>query len=68
MDTNGWDQYKKLVIHELERNNSRLEKLDKRLASIEHRLAVLHTKMYVAAFAASLILTAGVNFLFAALR
>ena len=67
MDTNGWDQYKKLVIHELERNNSRLEKLDKRLASIEHRLAVLHTKMYVAAFAASLILTAGVNFIFAAL-
>jgi hypothetical protein len=68
MDTNGWDQYKKLVIHELERNNNRLEKLDKRLASIEHRLAVLHTKMYVAAFAASLILTAGVNFIFATIR
>ena len=68
MDTNGWDQYKKLVIHELERNNNRLEKLDQRLASIEHRLAVLHTKMYVAAFAASLILTAGVNFIFAAIR
>ena len=68
MDISGWDQYEKLVIHELERNNSRLEKLDQRLASIEHRLAVLHTKMYVAAFAASCILTAGLNFVFAALR
>ena len=63
----GWDQYEKLVIHEIERNNSRLEKLDQRLASIEQRLAVLHTKMYVAAFAASCILTAGLNFIFAAL-
>ena len=67
MDANGWDQYKKLVIHELERNNNRLEQLDHRLASIEHRLAVLHTKMYVAAFAASCILTAGINFIFVAL-
>jgi len=68
METNGWDQYKRLVIHELERNNNRLEKLDKRLASIEHRLAVLHTKMYVAAFVASCVLTAGLNFIFAAIR
>jgi len=68
MDTNGWDQYKKLVIHELERNNNRLERLDKRLASIEHKLVVLHTKMYVAAFVASCVLTAGLNFVFAALK
>ena len=68
MDVGGWEQYEKLVIHELERNNSRLEQLDKRLASIDHKIAVLHTKMYVAAFAASCILTAGLNFIFAALR
>ncbi len=68
MSTNGWDEYKKYVIHELERNNTRLDKLDKRLASIDHKLTVLHTKMYVAAFVASCVLTAGLNLVFAAIR
>jgi len=49
MDTNGWDSYKKLVVHELERSNMRLDRLDKRLQRIEQRLTVVHTKVYIAA-------------------
>ena len=49
MNNNGWDEYKKLVIHELERSNQRLDMLDKRLSNIEQRLTVIHTKVYMVA-------------------
>tara|TARA_R100000008_G_C3534033_1_gene140928 strand:+ start:343 stop:549 length:207 start_codon:yes stop_codon:yes gene_type:complete len=61
MDINGWDQYKKLVIHELERSNHRLGTIDKRLAVIENKLAVLDTKVYAATFVFSAICTALFN-------
>jgi|TARA_Y100000310_G_scaffold248660_1_gene254580 hypothetical protein len=57
INTNGWEQYKKLVVHELERTNRRLLDIDKRLNHIERKLAILDTKVYASAFLASLILT-----------
>ena len=61
MDMNGWDQYKKLVIHELERTNQRLGTIDKRLSVIENKIAVLDTKVYAATFVFSAICTAVFN-------
>ena len=62
MDTNGWDSYKKLVVHELERNNTRLDRLDKRLQRIEQRLTVVHTKVYVAAVFISAAITGMIQY------
>lgn len=61
---NGWDQYKKLVLHELERTNNRLTDIDKRLNHIERKLSVLDTKVYASAFVASIILTSVFSFVF----
>jgi hypothetical protein len=47
---NGWDEYKRLVVHELERCNKRLDKIDKRLHNMEQRLTIVYTKVYMAAF------------------
>jgi hypothetical protein len=57
MSDNGWDQYKKLVLVELERTNSRLLDIDKRLAHIEKKLAVLDAKVYATVLVASVIFT-----------
>lgn len=43
-NSNGWTEYKRLVINELERTNSRLDIMDKRLAKIEKNIVVLQTK------------------------
>jgi len=42
--TNGWQEYKRLVINELERANHRLDLVDKRLANMEKHITVLQTK------------------------
>jgi len=62
-NTNGWDSYKKLVVHELERSNSRLTEIDSRLRHIEKKLAILDTKVYAATFLFSIIFTAVFNML-----
>jgi len=41
---NGWTEYKRLVINELERTNRRLDVMDKRLAKIEKHIVILQTK------------------------
>ena len=62
-DTNGWQEYKRLVISELERTNSRLENVDKRLGKIERNIAILQTK--AAGYAAGIsIIVSGTFFLF----
>ena len=43
-NTNGWQEYKRLVINELERTNHRLDMVDKRLAKIERNIVILQTK------------------------
>ena len=57
MNDNGWDQYKKLIIHELERSNSRLEKIEERLSEIDKKLTTLQVKVYTTAFLISVIIT-----------
>lgn len=64
MNSEGWDQYKKLVINELERNYNKLESIEKRLNNIEEKLTVINTKIYVAAFIASAVITSMVQYAF----
>ena len=63
-NTNGWDSYKKLVVHELERSNSRLMDIDSRLRHIEKKLAILDTKVYGTVIIISLVLTGVFNIAF----
>jgi hypothetical protein len=60
-DSNGWDEYKHLVINELERNSTRLDTIEKRLGKIEGKLGVLDTKIYMAVFVASIFVGSIVN-------
>jgi hypothetical protein len=61
-DTNGWQEYKRLVISELERTNSRLESVDRRLGKIERNIAILQTK--AAAYAAGISVVISGTFFF----
>ena len=53
--SNGWQEYKRLVINELDRANNRLDIMDKRLGRMEKHITVLQTK--AAAWAAGLAIT-----------
>jgi len=61
--TNGWAEYKRLVIHELESTNIRLDRLDKRLAKIEQRITVLQTKAATYAAGVAIIISGGMSLL-----
>jgi len=61
--TNGWDQYKRLVINELERTNKRLESMDKRLAKIERNIVVLQTKAATWAAGIAIVISGGMSLL-----
>jgi len=45
-ETNGWNEYKQLVLTELKRANKRLVTIEDDLSSIKQDLAILKTKMY----------------------
>ena len=62
-NSNGWDEYKKLVINELERANKRLDTMDRRLGHIERNIAVLQTKSYITAAAVAFVLSTAVSVL-----
>ena len=62
MDTNGWDEYKRLVINELERSNARLDHIDKRLSNIELTFAKLQTRLYTGAVLIAFVITTVMNF------
>ena len=62
--SNGWDEYKRLVLNELERTNSRLDGMDKRLQRIEKNIAILQTKAYMAASAIAIVLSGSISLLF----
>ena len=64
MSTGDWDEYKNLVLHELERTNKRLDHIDRKLGNIEERLTVINSKIYAAAFIASLVITGVVQYMF----
>lgn len=62
MDRNGWDEYKRLVINELERSNDRLDDIDKRLSNIELTFAKLQTRLYTGAVLIAFVITTVMNF------
>lgn len=57
MTDNGWDEYKKLVLHELERSNSRLQKIEDHLNVIDKKLTILQTKVYTTALFISVVIS-----------
>lgn len=61
--TNGWAEYKRLVINELERTNSRLDAVDRRLAKIERNIVVLQTKAATWAAGIAIVISGGVSLL-----
>jgi hypothetical protein len=56
--SNGWDEYKKFVVYELERSNERLNNLDRRLGKIEAKLSAMQAKIYMAVIVAASVVTA----------
>ena len=60
---NGWTEYKRLVLNELERTNHRLDMVDKRLLKIERHLAIVQTKVATWAAGIALIISGGMSFL-----
>ena len=62
MSENGWDEYRKLVILELKRNGSRLEKVERRLNSIDRHIAEMKAKMYMASAVSAIIFSGIITF------
>ena len=60
---NGWTEYKRLVLNELERTNHRLDMVDKRLLKIERHLAIVQTKVATWAAGIAIIISGGMSFL-----
>jgi len=60
---NGWDEYKKLVLHELERSNSRLQKIEDHLTTIDRKLTILQTKVYTTALIISVLISGALQLL-----
>ena len=60
---NGWTEYKRLVINELERTNRRLDIMDKRLARIERNVVVLQTKAATWAAGIAIVISGGIGLL-----
>ena len=61
--TNGWTEYKRLVINELERTNRRLDIMDKRLSKIERNIVVLQTKAAMWAAGIAIMISGGFGLL-----
>ena len=62
-DGNGWTEYKRLVINELERTNKRLDIMDKRLSKIERNIVILQTKAATWAAGIAIVISGGVSLL-----
>ncbi len=60
---NDWHQYRRLVIAELERTNTKLETMDKRLSKIERNIAILQTKAASWAAGIAIVISGGVSLL-----
>ena len=61
--SNGWTEYKRLVINELERTNRRLDIMDKRLSKIERNIIVLQTKSAMWAAGVAVVISGGLALL-----
>ncbi len=64
MHNNGWDEYKRLVLKELEDNGKRLLRIEKRLNKIDQHIVEHKTKIYMASGVVSIVFSAIVATLF----
>lgn len=48
MKPNGWDEYKKLILHEIQDNSKQIEKLTDLMNSMKSDIAALKVKAAVA--------------------
>jgi len=64
MDSNGWDEYKRLVLNELEQNGQRLLRIEKRLGKIDQHIVEHKIKIYMASGFVSIVFSAIVAALF----
>ena len=61
--SNGWAEYKRLVVSELDRTNNRLDRMDKRLSNIDRSITELKTKMYMISGVTALVFSGILTFL-----
>ena len=61
--SNGWQEYKRLVINELDRANNRLDIMDKRLGRMEKHITVLQTKATTWAAGLAIFISVGIGLL-----
>ena len=61
--SNGWQEYKSLVINELDRANNRLDIMDKRLGRMEQHITVLQTKATAWAAGLAIFISVGIGLL-----
>jgi hypothetical protein len=61
MEDNGWIEYRKLVISELQRSNDRLTRIESDITEIKQRLAILQTKVYFASSTLAFLVSAAVG-------
>lgn len=63
MEDNGWIEYRKLVISELQRSNDRLTRIESDITDIKQGLVVLQTKIYFASSTLAFLISAAVGIL-----
>jgi hypothetical protein len=68
MEDNGWIEYRKLVISELQRSNDRLTRIESDVTEIKQRLAILQTKVYFASSTLAFLISAVVGIITSAIK
>lgn len=63
MEDNGWIEYRKLVISELQRSNDRLTRIESDITDIKQGLVVLQTKIYFASSTLAFLISAAIGIL-----
>ena len=62
-NSNGWQEYKRRVINELERTNHRLDMVDRRLARLEKHITILNTKATMWSAGVAVFISVGISLL-----
>lgn len=59
--SNGWNEYKRLVLKLLEGNDKRLDVMDDKIDKLTNKIIVLETKAIIYAAVTGLLVAAGVQ-------
>ena len=63
MEDNGWIEYRKLVISELQRSNDRLTRIESDITDIKQGLVILQTKIYFASSTLAFLISGAIGIL-----